>query len=94
MWSGEDISLSVSQVLSYRRFCNKIWQTVRFTLGVLGNGAHQLDTLAEVGTFIQGFLAKKFSWESFFIFSYAMYIYIYIYIRAIKRLKCLIALMP
>uniref|UniRef100_A0A8C4ZSZ6 Valine--tRNA ligase, mitochondrial n=1 Tax=Gadus morhua TaxID=8049 RepID=A0A8C4ZSZ6_GADMO len=33
---GEDISLSVSQVLSYRRFCNKIWQTVRFTLGVLG----------------------------------------------------------
>uniref|UniRef100_A0A8C5A2W1 Valine--tRNA ligase, mitochondrial n=1 Tax=Gadus morhua TaxID=8049 RepID=A0A8C5A2W1_GADMO len=56
---GEDISLSVSQVLSYRRFCNKIWQTVRFTLGVLGDGAHQLDTLAEVGTFIQGFLAKN-----------------------------------
>ncbi|KAK2829980.1 hypothetical protein Q5P01_017911 [Channa striata] len=32
---GEDISLSISQVLSCRHFCNKIWQTVRFTLGVL-----------------------------------------------------------
>uniref|UniRef100_A0AAZ3PBK5 Valine--tRNA ligase, mitochondrial n=1 Tax=Oncorhynchus tshawytscha TaxID=74940 RepID=A0AAZ3PBK5_ONCTS len=32
---GEDISLSVSQVLSCRHFCNKMWQTVRFTLGVL-----------------------------------------------------------
>ncbi|CAL8297187.1 unnamed protein product [Lota lota] len=42
---GEDISLSVSQVLSSRHFCNKIWQTVRFTLGVLGDGAHDaLDT--------------------------------------------------
>uniref|UniRef100_A0AAR2LTY3 Valine--tRNA ligase, mitochondrial n=1 Tax=Pygocentrus nattereri TaxID=42514 RepID=A0AAR2LTY3_PYGNA len=29
----EDISLSVSQVLSCRHFCNKMWQTVRFTLG-------------------------------------------------------------
>ncbi|KAG7275461.1 hypothetical protein CRUP_008317 [Coryphaenoides rupestris] len=45
---GEDISLSVSQVLSYRHFCNKIWQTVRFTLGVLGDGAHELDTLPEM----------------------------------------------
>ncbi|KAJ3609329.1 hypothetical protein NHX12_023852, partial [Muraenolepis orangiensis] len=44
---GEDISLSVSQVLSSRHFCNKIWQTVRFTLGVLGDGARELDTLAE-----------------------------------------------
>uniref|UniRef100_A0A8C9U3V5 Valine--tRNA ligase, mitochondrial n=1 Tax=Scleropages formosus TaxID=113540 RepID=A0A8C9U3V5_SCLFO len=32
---GEDISLSVSQVLSSRHFCNKMWQTVRFALGVL-----------------------------------------------------------
>uniref|UniRef100_A0A8D3BGY8 Valine--tRNA ligase n=1 Tax=Scophthalmus maximus TaxID=52904 RepID=A0A8D3BGY8_SCOMX len=32
---GEDISLSVSQVLSCRHFCNKMWQTLRFTLGVL-----------------------------------------------------------
>ncbi|CAN9504193.1 unnamed protein product [Ophioblennius macclurei] len=34
---GEDVSLSVSQVLSCRHFCNKMWQTVRFTLGVLDN---------------------------------------------------------
>uniref|UniRef100_A0A7N6FDZ8 Valine--tRNA ligase, mitochondrial n=1 Tax=Anabas testudineus TaxID=64144 RepID=A0A7N6FDZ8_ANATE len=32
----EDISLSTSQVLSCRHFCNKMWQTLRFTLGVLG----------------------------------------------------------
>ncbi|KAK2921458.1 hypothetical protein Q8A73_000943 [Channa argus] len=32
---GEDISLSISQVLSCRHFCNKIWQTLKFTLGVL-----------------------------------------------------------
>ncbi|XP_053493838.1 valine--tRNA ligase, mitochondrial [Ictalurus furcatus] len=32
---GEDISMSVSQVLSCRHFCNKMWQTVRFTLGSL-----------------------------------------------------------
>uniref|UniRef100_A0A4W6DB77 Valine--tRNA ligase, mitochondrial n=1 Tax=Lates calcarifer TaxID=8187 RepID=A0A4W6DB77_LATCA len=32
---GEDISLSISQVLSCRHFCNKMWQTLRFTLGVL-----------------------------------------------------------
>lgn len=34
---GEDISLSISQVLSCRNFCNKMWQTLRFTLGVLGD---------------------------------------------------------
>ncbi|XP_071775238.1 valine--tRNA ligase, mitochondrial [Centroberyx gerrardi] len=44
---GEDISLSVSQVLSCRHFCNKMWQTVRFTLGVLGDGGTQLGTLEE-----------------------------------------------
>uniref|UniRef100_A0A8C2G401 Valine--tRNA ligase, mitochondrial n=1 Tax=Cyprinus carpio TaxID=7962 RepID=A0A8C2G401_CYPCA len=32
---GEDISLSVSHVLSCRHFCNKMWQTVRFTLTTL-----------------------------------------------------------
>ncbi|XP_056110451.1 valine--tRNA ligase, mitochondrial isoform X2 [Rhinichthys klamathensis goyatoka] len=32
---GEDISLSVSQVLSCRHFCNKMWQAVRFTLATL-----------------------------------------------------------
>lgn len=32
---GEDISLSVSHVLSCRHFCNKMWQAVRFTLAAL-----------------------------------------------------------
>ncbi|XP_016126403.1 valine--tRNA ligase, mitochondrial-like [Sinocyclocheilus grahami] len=32
---GEDTSLSVSHVLSCRHFCNKMWQTVRFTLATL-----------------------------------------------------------
>uniref|UniRef100_A0A8C2WWQ8 Valine--tRNA ligase, mitochondrial n=1 Tax=Cyclopterus lumpus TaxID=8103 RepID=A0A8C2WWQ8_CYCLU len=31
---GEDISLSISQVLSCRHFCNKMWQTLKFTLGL------------------------------------------------------------
>ncbi|XP_010871392.2 valine--tRNA ligase, mitochondrial [Esox lucius] len=39
---GEDISLSVSQVLSCRHFCNKMWQTVRFTLGVLKDRGAEL----------------------------------------------------
>uniref|UniRef100_A0AAQ5Y1C5 Valine--tRNA ligase, mitochondrial n=1 Tax=Amphiprion ocellaris TaxID=80972 RepID=A0AAQ5Y1C5_AMPOC len=34
---GEDISLSIPQVLGSRHFCNKMWQTLRFTLGVLGD---------------------------------------------------------
>ena len=46
--SGEDISLSVSQVLSCRRFCNKMWQTVRFTLGVLEERGAELRTLDQV----------------------------------------------
>ncbi|MBN3299897.1 SYVM protein, partial [Amia calva] len=33
---GDDINLSVSQVLSTRHFCNKIWNAVKFTLGALG----------------------------------------------------------
>ncbi|KAM3596077.1 uncharacterized protein V6R79_007775 [Siganus canaliculatus] len=36
---GEDINVSISQVLSCRNFCNKMWQTLRFTLGVLGNSS-------------------------------------------------------
>ncbi|KAA0710630.1 Valine--tRNA ligase, mitochondrial [Triplophysa tibetana] len=32
---GDDISLSVSHVLSCRHFCNKMWQAVRFTLAAL-----------------------------------------------------------
>lgn len=32
---GDDISMSVSHVLSCRHFCNKMWQAVRFTLAAL-----------------------------------------------------------
>jgi hypothetical protein len=46
--SGEDISLSVSQVLSCRHFCNKMWQTVRFTLGVLEDRGAELGTVEQV----------------------------------------------
>ncbi|XP_076013348.1 valine--tRNA ligase, mitochondrial isoform X2 [Genypterus blacodes] len=42
---GEDISLSISKVLSSRHFCNKMWQTVRFTLGILADGRTQVGTL-------------------------------------------------
>ncbi|XP_069032090.1 valine--tRNA ligase, mitochondrial [Embiotoca jacksoni] len=44
---GEDISLSVSQVLSCRHFCNKMWQTLRFTLGVLADSGAAVGTLEE-----------------------------------------------
>ncbi|XP_051271216.1 valine--tRNA ligase, mitochondrial isoform X4 [Dicentrarchus labrax] len=44
---GEDISLSISQVLSCRKFCNKMWQTLRFTLGVLGNNTTPVGALEE-----------------------------------------------
>ncbi|XP_034561604.1 valine--tRNA ligase, mitochondrial isoform X2 [Notolabrus celidotus] len=44
---GDAISLSVSQVLSCRHFCNKMWQTLRFTLGVLENNAALVGTLEE-----------------------------------------------
>ncbi|XP_040909907.1 valine--tRNA ligase, mitochondrial isoform X2 [Toxotes jaculatrix] len=44
---GEDISLSISQVLSCRHFCNKMWQTLRFTLGVLGDNTAPVGTLEE-----------------------------------------------
>ncbi|XP_014845519.1 PREDICTED: valine--tRNA ligase, mitochondrial-like [Poecilia mexicana] len=33
---GGPISLSVSEVILFRNFCNKMWQTLRFTLGVVG----------------------------------------------------------
>ncbi|XP_061521173.1 valine--tRNA ligase, mitochondrial [Phycodurus eques] len=45
---GEDISLSISQVLNCRHFCNKVWQTLRFTLGVLGDNTTPVGTLEEV----------------------------------------------
>ncbi|XP_070777490.1 valine--tRNA ligase, mitochondrial [Enoplosus armatus] len=44
---GEDVSLSISQVLSCRHFCNKMWQTLRFTLGVLGDNTAPVGTLEE-----------------------------------------------
>ncbi|KAB5517774.1 hypothetical protein PHYPO_G00171030 [Pangasianodon hypophthalmus] len=44
---GEDISMSVSQVLSCRHFCNKMWQTVRFTLGALVDTGAPLTPLEE-----------------------------------------------
>uniref|UniRef100_A0A3P9J7E0 Valine--tRNA ligase n=1 Tax=Oryzias latipes TaxID=8090 RepID=A0A3P9J7E0_ORYLA len=44
---GEDICLSVSQVLSCRHFCNKMWQTLKFTLGVLGENSAPVSTLKE-----------------------------------------------
>ncbi|KAG7225370.1 hypothetical protein INR49_027359 [Caranx melampygus] len=44
---GEDISLSISQVLSSRHFCNKMWQTLRFTLGVMSDNMEPVGTLEE-----------------------------------------------
>ncbi|XP_011617194.2 valine--tRNA ligase, mitochondrial [Takifugu rubripes] len=44
---GEDIKLSISEVLTSRTFCNKMWQTLRFTLGVLGDNTTPLRTLEE-----------------------------------------------
>lgn len=44
---GEDINLSMSHILSCRHFCNKMWQTLRFTLGVLANET-SVETLEEV----------------------------------------------
>ncbi|KAG7499911.1 valine-tRNA ligase, mitochondrial [Solea senegalensis] len=44
---GEDISLSVSRVLSCRYFCNKMWQTVRYTLGVLGDATAPVGSLEQ-----------------------------------------------
>ncbi|TSK28260.1 Valine--tRNA ligase, mitochondrial [Bagarius yarrelli] len=45
---GEDISLSVSQVLSCRHFCNKMWQTIRFTLAALQDTQAPLTPLEEL----------------------------------------------
>ncbi|XP_068603735.1 valine--tRNA ligase, mitochondrial [Brachionichthys hirsutus] len=45
---GGEISLSTSQVLSCRHFCNKMWQTLRFTLGVLQDNPTPLTALEEM----------------------------------------------
>uniref|UniRef100_A0AAQ5Y473 Valine--tRNA ligase, mitochondrial n=1 Tax=Amphiprion ocellaris TaxID=80972 RepID=A0AAQ5Y473_AMPOC len=39
--------LSIPQVLGSRHFCNKMWQTLRFTLGVLGDNTAPVGTLEE-----------------------------------------------
>ncbi|XP_029022067.1 valine--tRNA ligase, mitochondrial isoform X3 [Betta splendens] len=44
---GEDISFSASQVLSCRHFCNKMWQTLRFTLKVLAESTTPVGALEE-----------------------------------------------
>ncbi|KAM9838315.1 valine--tRNA ligase, mitochondrial [Aulostomus maculatus] len=47
---GDDVSLSVAQVLSCRHFCNKMWQTLRFTLGALGDNTPPVGGLEEMET--------------------------------------------
>nr|XP_057904054.1 valine--tRNA ligase, mitochondrial isoform X2 [Doryrhamphus excisus] len=44
---GEDISLSISEILKCRHFCNKMWQTLRFTLRALDAGTAPVGTLKE-----------------------------------------------
>lgn len=34
---GGDLHLSVSEVLNYRHFCNKLWNALRFILRALGD---------------------------------------------------------
>uniref|UniRef100_A0A8C6WTZ7 Valine--tRNA ligase, mitochondrial n=1 Tax=Neogobius melanostomus TaxID=47308 RepID=A0A8C6WTZ7_9GOBI len=46
---GEDVNLSPSHVLSCRHFCNKMWQTVRFTLGVFPDAFLLLVLWVQVG---------------------------------------------
>lgn len=60
---GEDINLSLSHVLSCRHFCNKMWQTVRFTLGVLANGAtvEPLEKLGPLGPMERWVLSRLYS---------------------------------
>uniref|UniRef100_A0A8C6WU77 Valine--tRNA ligase, mitochondrial n=1 Tax=Neogobius melanostomus TaxID=47308 RepID=A0A8C6WU77_9GOBI len=54
---GEDVNLSPSHVLSCRHFCNKMWQTVRFTLGVLDSGA----TVGPLGSMERWVLSRLYS---------------------------------
>lgn len=60
---GEDINLSLAYVLSCRRFCNKMWQTVRFTLGVLANGVtvEPLEKVGPLGSMERWVLSRLYS---------------------------------
>uniref|UniRef100_A0A8C2WSI2 Valine--tRNA ligase, mitochondrial n=1 Tax=Cyclopterus lumpus TaxID=8103 RepID=A0A8C2WSI2_CYCLU len=58
---GEDISLSISQVLSCRHFCNKMWQTLKFTLGVLGDNTTPVATLGEVHSLDRWICSRLYS---------------------------------
>ncbi|KAJ0055151.1 hypothetical protein NL108_011177, partial [Boleophthalmus pectinirostris] len=60
---GEDINLSMAQVVSSRHFCNKMWQTVRFALGVLANGTavETLEKLAPLGRMERWVLSRLYS---------------------------------
>ncbi|XP_072303922.1 valine--tRNA ligase, mitochondrial isoform X1 [Eucyclogobius newberryi] len=60
---GEDINLSMSQALSCRHFCNKMWQTVRFTLGVLADGTtvETLEKSAPLGRMERWVLSRLYS---------------------------------
>ena len=46
MFLGKDINLEISRVLSYRHFCNKIWNATKFALmnleeGFVPNPSHE-----------------------------------------------------
>ncbi|CAL1583794.1 unnamed protein product [Knipowitschia caucasica] len=60
---GEDINLSLSQILSSRHFCNKLWQTLRFVLGVLEAGAavETLEKLGPLGSMERWVLSRLYS---------------------------------
>ncbi|XP_068188324.1 valine--tRNA ligase, mitochondrial [Antennarius striatus] len=61
---GDAISLSVSQVLTCRNFCNKMWQTLRFTLGALEDNPTpltSLDQIRPVGVMDQWICSRLFS---------------------------------
>ncbi|XP_051899896.1 valine--tRNA ligase, mitochondrial [Pristis pectinata] len=47
---GEDINVDVASFLSARRFCNKIWNGMRFTLSVLPENFHPLPLDEVLGT--------------------------------------------
>ncbi|KAM9307073.1 valine--tRNA ligase, mitochondrial isoform 2-T2 [Pholidichthys leucotaenia] len=60
---GEDICLSISEVLSCRHFCNKMWQTLRFTLGVLGDNTtvESLEKISPVSSMDRWMCSRLYS---------------------------------